>query len=63
MLYTAIGDLVDDGAVFGGRSGWGVWLSIGASAVLAGGALWAVLRRLRSPVAGRVGTSTSEGSS
>ena len=62
MLYTAIGDLLDDGAVLGGRSGWGVWLSIGASVVLACGALWAARRRLRSPIASEVGPPTPAGS-
>ena len=62
MLYTAVGDLLDDGAVLGGRSGWGIWLSIGArwSSL---GALWAALRRLHGPVAGEVVTPTTAGSS
>ena len=63
MLYTAIGNLLDDGAVLGGRSGWGVWLSIGASVVLACCALGAALRRLQGSGAEEVGTPTTEGSS
>ena len=64
MLYTAVGNLLDDRAVFGGSAGWGLWLSIGASVVLACGALWAAFGRLQGrPVAEEVGTPTTEGSS
>jgi hypothetical protein len=63
MLYTAVRNLLDDRAVFGGNAGWGLWLSIGASVVLACGALWAAFGRLQGPVAGEVGTPTTEGSS
>ena len=58
MLYTAVGDLLDDGAVLGGRPGWGIWLSIGASVVLACGALLAARRRLHGGGAVEVGTTT-----
>jgi hypothetical protein len=47
MIFTAVENVVDDNAVLGGSSGWGVWLTIAASAVLAGAALYAVVRRLR----------------
>jgi hypothetical protein len=47
MLFTAIENVVDDGDVLGGNSGWGVWLTIAASAVLAGVAVNAILLRVR----------------
>ncbi len=47
MIFTAAENVVDDNAVLGGSSGWGVWLTIAASAGLAGAALYAVVRRLR----------------
>jgi hypothetical protein len=47
MTFTAVENVIDDNAVLGGSSGWGVWLTIAASAVLAGAALYAVVRRLR----------------
>ena len=63
MLYTAVGNLFDDRAVFGGSSGWGLWLTIGAAVALVGAALWAAFRRLHGPVAGEVVTPTTAGSS
>jgi hypothetical protein len=51
MLYTAIGDLLDDRSAFGGSVGWGLWLCIGASVALAACAVWAAVGRLRGPVA------------
>ena len=62
MLYTVLANLLDDRAVLGGRSGWGLWLSIGASLVLLVTAVWAGLRRRRTSTAGEVGTPTTEGS-
>jgi cardiolipin synthase len=47
VLFTAIENVVDDNSVLGGSSGWGVWLTIVASTVLAGAALVAAVRRLR----------------
>ncbi len=38
-----------DDSVIGGRSGWGVWLTVGASVVLAGAAIRAAARRIRPP--------------
>jgi hypothetical protein len=46
MIFTAVENVVDDNAVLGGSSGWGLWLTIAASAVLAGAALYAAVRRL-----------------
>ena len=63
MLYTAVGNLLDDRAVFGGSAGWGLWLSIAASVALACGAFWAAFGRVRGPVAGDIGTPTPEGMS
>ena len=57
MIFTAVENVVDDNAVLGGSSGWGVWLTIAASAVLAGAALYAVVRRLRGSM--RAGPRTS----
>ena len=47
MISTALEDVVHDNDVIGGSSGWGVWLTVAASAVLAGAALLAAVRRLR----------------
>jgi hypothetical protein len=47
MLFTAIGNVVDDGSVLGGNSSWGVWLAMAASAVLVGAGLLVAVRRLR----------------
>jgi hypothetical protein len=34
MVFTAVESVVDDAAVIGGRSGWGVWLTTAASVLL-----------------------------
>jgi CDP-diglyceride synthetase len=34
MVFTAVESVVDDAAVLGGRSGWGVWLTTVASVLL-----------------------------
>jgi hypothetical protein len=47
MIFTAVESVVDDGAVLGGSSGWGVWLTIAAAAVLAGAALVVAAGRIR----------------
>jgi hypothetical protein len=39
ILYFAVRNLVDDGEVFGGSSGWGIWLTIAAGVVAAGSSL------------------------
>lgn len=46
-LYTAFSDLVDDGSALGGTSGWGIWLTIAASALLACCAVASAERRRR----------------
>jgi hypothetical protein len=43
MVFAAIQNVVDDGDVLGGSSGWGVWLTVAASVVL-----------VAAPIAGRV---------
>ena len=43
MISTAVDDVVNDGVVIGGSSGWGVWLTVAASAAASRGA--AVARR------------------
>jgi hypothetical protein len=63
MLYTAVGDLLDDRSVFGGSVGWGLWLSIGASVAVGGCALWAGAGRLRGRVQAEVGASAPDASS
>lgn len=62
MLYTAVGDLLDDRSVFGGSAGWGLWLCIGASTVIACCALWSAVGRLRRPLAPEVRAPAPEGS-
>ena len=57
MLFTAVENVVDDGDVLGGSSGWGVWLTIAASAVLAGAAVYAAVDRVRGSM--RAGPRTS----
>jgi hypothetical protein len=52
MTYTAVANVVDDSAVFGGSLGWGVVLSLVASVFLAGLAAVAAVRRLRRTSAG-----------
>ena len=47
MVLTAVDDVVNDGDVFGGSSGWGVWLTIAASGALGAVALYAAGLRLR----------------
>jgi len=47
MIWTAVDAVVNDGSVLGGSSGWGVWLTVAASAVLAGAAVLAAVHRLR----------------
>jgi hypothetical protein len=47
IVSTAVRDVVDDGSVYGGSSGWGVWLTVAAASVLAGAAVVAAVRRLR----------------
>ena len=49
MVFTAVENVLDDRTVLGGRSGWGVWLTIAASVLLGGVAVAAALRKLRSP--------------
>ena len=46
MGYGAATSLVDDGAVLGGSSGWGVWLTVAASAALAVTAVAAAVERV-----------------
>jgi hypothetical protein len=46
MIYGAATSLADDGSVLGGSSGWGVWLTIVASAALAGTAIVGAVGRL-----------------
>jgi hypothetical protein len=57
MIYTAAEDIVDDNDVLGGSSGWGVWLTIAASAVLAGVAVYAGVERVRGSTRGGPRTS------
>ena len=47
MVFTALENVADDGDVIGGRSGWGVWLTIVASLVLGATALAAAALTLR----------------
>jgi cardiolipin synthase len=47
MLFTAVENIVDDGEVLGGSSGWGAWLTVAASAVLTGAALFVAVQRVR----------------
>ncbi len=47
MISAAVHDIVNDGDVLGGSSGWGVWLTVAASAVLVGAAVLAAVRRVR----------------
>jgi hypothetical protein len=55
MTYGAATSLADDGAMLGGSSGWGVWLSVIASGALAIGAVVAAAWRLD----GRISPSTT----
>jgi len=47
MAYAAVLSLTDDGSALGGSSGWGVWLTVVASAGLALAAVAAAVRRMR----------------
>ena len=47
MMSTAIHDVVSDNGVLGGSSGWGVWLTVAASAGLAACAILAAVWRVR----------------
>jgi hypothetical protein len=55
MILTAVEDLGDD--VLGGTPGWGIWLTIVASSVLAGVALYAGVERVRGSTPGEPRTS------
>jgi hypothetical protein len=57
MLFTAVENIVQDGDVLGGSSGWGVWLTIVASGALAAAAIYAIVLRLRGSM--RAGPRTS----
>jgi hypothetical protein len=45
ILYFAVRNLVDDGEVLGGSSGWGIWLTISAGVVVTGTALAVLFQR------------------
>ena len=47
MAYGVATSVADDGSVIGGSSGWGVWVTMIASAALAGLAVAAAVRRVR----------------
>jgi hypothetical protein len=47
LVLGAVDAVANDGSVLGGRSGWGVWLTVAASAALAVAAVLAAIRRLR----------------
>ena len=49
MISAAVANLVHDDSVMGGRSGWGLWLTVAASVVLAGAAVRTAARRTRPP--------------
>jgi hypothetical protein len=57
MDYAAVANLVDDSAVLGGRSGWGVWLTMVASAVLGSVAVLAAVQLIRGSTRARSRTS------
>jgi hypothetical protein len=46
MTYGAALSLADDGAMLGGSSGWGVWLTVLASAAVAVSAVAAAMERV-----------------
>jgi hypothetical protein len=46
MTYGAATSLADDGAMLGGSSGWGVWLTVVASGALAVTAVAAAVERV-----------------
>ena len=45
ILYFAVRNLVDDGQVVGGSSGWGIWLTIAAGVLVACTALAIAFQR------------------
>jgi hypothetical protein len=47
MNYAAVSNLAEDRIVLGGTSGWGIWLTIMASVLLAGVAAVAAVARIR----------------
>ena len=47
MLTTAIHDVTSGNDVLGGSAGWGVWLTVAASVVLAACAILAAVSRVR----------------
>jgi hypothetical protein len=49
MIFTAIENLVDDNSAFGGHSGWGIWVTIGASAALGALGVLAAIARVSGP--------------
>jgi hypothetical protein len=59
MLVTAVRNVVSDGDVLHGSSGWGVWLTLGASAVLGGCAVLAGVRRVSARGSSPAGPRTS----
>jgi len=57
MVYAAVANVVDDNAALGGRTGWGVWLTIAASVLLGGIAVLAAAARIRGST--RAGSTAS----
>jgi hypothetical protein len=57
MVYAAVANVVDDNAALGGRTGWGVWLTIAASVILGGIAVLAAAARIRGST--RAGSTAS----
>jgi hypothetical protein len=47
MLATPIQDLLDQNSVVGGNAGWGLWLTVAASAVLGGAAIYSAVENVR----------------
>jgi hypothetical protein len=47
MITAPIQDLLDQNSVVGGHAGWGLWLTVAASAVLGGAAISAAVDRFR----------------
>lgn len=45
ILYFAVRNLIDDGEVLGGSSGWGIWLTIVAGILVTGTALAVLFQR------------------
>jgi hypothetical protein len=43
MVFAGVQNLVDDGDVLGGHSGWGIWVTIASSAILAGAGVAAAI--------------------